>query len=287
MTQGQIERTYDLHDRAAAIKTVCSAIRYIADVPAAMVNRLNSIELLWDGLKNALDHRATGREFRSQRHSWRAKADPQNYPQVSEADRRCQECGAISPEHFTRCESHRQRSVEEQIAALTAERDRLRLAVLNQCGDNLCHLTDEEATEAGASGRIPPWPEFQESCRRFHALVSRQSGELTGCMTIAMLEAEVQRLTAELEAGRREFAEYEQRAEAKYAETWAERNGWQARAEIAERERDQIREALASVEWEHDRDDTAMCVCRCGGSRRYGHDLDCLVGRAMAMGGKR
>lgn len=61
----------------------------------------------------------------------------------------------------------------------------LERSVLNQCGDNLCHLVEIPI-------QIPPRAEFLESCRRYHAQIAGDVGELqAGQMTIAQLEAEV------------------------------------------------------------------------------------------------
>lgn len=82
----------------------------------------------------------------------------------------------------------------DTVEQLRAENDRLRRSVLNQCGDNLCHLTDAEVTELSAHpGRIPPWSEFSQSCQRFHTQIAALCGEIQGCMTIAQLEAELEK----------------------------------------------------------------------------------------------
>jgi hypothetical protein len=112
---------------------------------------------------------------------------------------------------------------------LTEENLRLKRAVLNQCGDNLCFLTDKEIGDIRADpGRIPPWPEFGESCRRFHAQVADAVGGVlqAGQMTIAQLEAEVERL-------RQENANYDRHA--------------QDRANEHARELERLREALEFI----------------------------------------
>jgi hypothetical protein len=80
------------------------------------------------------------------------------------------------------------------VPELIAEVERLELenseavnAVLNQAGDNLCHLI-------GVPVQIPPRAEFLESCSRYHAQLSQERGELRGCKTIAQLEAELAQL---------------------------------------------------------------------------------------------
>lgn len=70
------------------------------------------------------------------------------------------------------------------------ENDRLSKAVMNQCGDNLCWIEGLEA-----EGKIQPWEQFGESCKRYHSQISGVVGELNaGQMTIAQLEAECERL---------------------------------------------------------------------------------------------
>ncbi len=78
------------------------------------------------------------------------------------------------------------------IGELQTENERLRASVRNQSGDNLCWLKGDEA-------KIPPRAEFLESCARYHAQISEERGQLHGCLTIAQLEAEVQRLRDALE----------------------------------------------------------------------------------------
>lgn len=69
---------------------------------------------------------------------------------------------------------------------IRAENERLRAAVRNQCGDNLCWLKDEDL------GKIPPRNEFLDSCRRYHTQLTVLRGELgPGQMTMAQLEAKV------------------------------------------------------------------------------------------------
>lgn len=83
--------------------------------------------------------------------------------------------------------------VDAENSRLRDENARLRKAILNQAGDDLCWLETGWKTNL-----IPPCAEFLESCSRFHAQISGQRGELTGCMTIAQLEAEVARLREQL-----------------------------------------------------------------------------------------
>ena len=75
---------------------------------------------------------------------------------------------------------------------LQEENQRLRSAILNQCGDNLCWITDP------ATAKILPEAEFLESCRRYHAQLQAENGVVSGCMTVAQLEARVLELETEL-----------------------------------------------------------------------------------------
>lgn len=80
------------------------------------------------------------------------------------------------------------------VCELRAENVKLRASVLNQCGDNHCHLSEEDR----AKMPIAPISEFLESCSRFHAQVAGANGVIdSGCMTIAQLEARVEELEAD------------------------------------------------------------------------------------------
>lgn len=84
------------------------------------------------------------------------------------------------------------------VMKLQQENHQLRLAILNQLGDNLCKLTNADITALKSDkNKIPPWEEFGESCHRFHTQIANESGELQGCRTINQLEARI----AELEDG--------------------------------------------------------------------------------------
>ncbi len=85
--------------------------------------------------------------------------------------------------------------IDGLLGAAIEEIERLRKSVLNRQGDDLCWF-DIGATHPHV--KIPPAEEFLESCRRFHEQVAGDSGLLEGCMTIAQLEAEVERLRAAL-----------------------------------------------------------------------------------------
>ena len=76
---------------------------------------------------------------------------------------------------------------QEELETLREQNEVLRKAVRNQAGDNLCWLTGQEP-------QIPPVDEFLESCRRYHQQISESRGVLNGCMTIAQLESELERL---------------------------------------------------------------------------------------------
>lgn len=76
---------------------------------------------------------------------------------------------------------------------LIQENARLRAAVINQCGDNLCWL------EEGKLGQIPPKEEFLASCARYHEQISGDRGVVQGCMTIAQLEAELEKYRQRME----------------------------------------------------------------------------------------
>ncbi len=102
-----IAREFSLFARFIAIKTMMHAYDHIAAGAASVTDRANALELIADGIQNALDERSTGREFRTLRHSYLAKTDPQNHPVVADADRRCQKCGAVNPKGFSQCWDHR------------------------------------------------------------------------------------------------------------------------------------------------------------------------------------
>lgn len=104
----EIERRFSLHCRCAAVKTLVHAMDWIRNDlnGIGLLDRINALELLSDGIMNALDGRSTGREFRTLRHSAMSRLDPQNHPTVAEDDRRCHYCGAVCPEPFSQCSSH-------------------------------------------------------------------------------------------------------------------------------------------------------------------------------------
>jgi hypothetical protein len=69
---------------------------------------------------------------------------------------------------------------------------RLRNAVRNQCGDNLCWLEDPEV------GKALPKEQFLQSCSRYWEQISSEKGVVPpGCRTIAQLEARILELEEE------------------------------------------------------------------------------------------
>ena len=109
-TQQEIEWRYKYSDRIRAVITMVHARDYLLAYftvrnPAEYPNQshVNAIEILNDGILNAIDGRATGNEFRTLRHSYLAHTDPQNYPSATDRDPRCQQCGYVDPLPFTHC----------------------------------------------------------------------------------------------------------------------------------------------------------------------------------------
>lgn len=62
---------------------------------------------------NALDHRATGREWRNIRHTYNNERDGAQPPTEAEEDRRCERCGAIGPTQFTHCDAKNHTAIRE------------------------------------------------------------------------------------------------------------------------------------------------------------------------------
>jgi hypothetical protein len=76
---------------------------------------------------------------------------------------------------------------EQERDALKGRLAQARASILNQCGDNLCWLADPEV------GKALPEAEFLESCRRYRNQLAAERGEFTGGMTIAQLEAALEK----------------------------------------------------------------------------------------------
>jgi hypothetical protein len=84
---------------------------------------------------------------------------------------------------------------EARCRDLEIERERLRLRILSAAGDDLCRLTQEEIKELSAGTvKIPPEEEFLASCKNFHSQIASESGVLSGCLTLAQMIAENERL---------------------------------------------------------------------------------------------
>jgi len=104
------------------------------------------------------------------------------------------ECG-MSVEEFAA--AYNSLTPEQIKAAMLARALRAENASLrNQLGDNLCRFDMDAATR---EAKALPESEFLESCRRFRNQVAAERGEVgPECMTIAQLEAEVERLREEI-----------------------------------------------------------------------------------------
>lgn len=90
-------------------------------------------------------------------------------------------------QHMANRWANRAKHNELRLHEALCENDRLRTSILNQAGDNLCWLKGDET-------KIPTQEEFLESCRRYHAQIASQRGELQGGRTIAQLEARIVQL---------------------------------------------------------------------------------------------
>lgn len=76
-------------------------------------------------------------------------------------------------------------AAEQRAKTLEAENKKLRNAIINQRGDDLCWVGNPDDIKA------LPASEFLESCRRFHAQIVADKGEAVGLKTIAQLEKEL------------------------------------------------------------------------------------------------
>lgn len=101
----------------------------------------------------------------------------------------------------------RETEMLNEIYDLRQERDQLRLRLLSAAGDDLCRLSQEEI-KAYTSGavQIPPKEEFIPSCERFHEQIAAGPGVLKGCLTLAQLIAENEKLLQRAEAAEAENA---------------------------------------------------------------------------------
>lgn len=95
--------------------------------------------------------------------------------------------------------------IKRKFRELEEENAQLRLRLLSAAGDDLCRLTQEEI-KAYTSGevQIPPKEVFIASCERFHEQIAAGPGVLKGCLTLAQLVAENERLRSEAEENERE-----------------------------------------------------------------------------------
>jgi hypothetical protein len=116
--------------------------------------------------------------------------------------------------------------------ALRAEVERLRNAIRNQRGDDLCWIQNPENAEVA---KVLPEAEFLESCRRFHGQLAAERGTFAGGMTIAQLEAEIERLKKLKLTSALEFEFEMQDLERRAQEAEAERDSLKQRAETLER----------------------------------------------------
>lgn len=113
----QIEESHNLDDRVRAAVTIIHALDYLRESGGLSVPRVRAMTLLQDGLKNALDGRSTGEEWRSVRHAYCVERDGPSPPKAR--DLRCYACGAVDPDPFSLCGHHfgdRQRSAADPAA---------------------------------------------------------------------------------------------------------------------------------------------------------------------------
>lgn len=103
-TMEHIERRYDLSDRMLAVKMFVHAIDHLYKTYGWQLDAIQACEVLSDGIKNALDGRATGDEWRNVRHAYNNERDGPTPPE--ERDRRCQRCGAVDNPPFSQCFAH-------------------------------------------------------------------------------------------------------------------------------------------------------------------------------------
>ena len=100
------------------------------------------------------------------------------------------DCGTAQTELITAL-----RPLIEEVQRLREENERLRLRVLSAAGDDLCRLTQEEIKELSSGKiKIPSEEEFLASCKNFHSQLAGEAGVLFGCLTLAQMIAENERL---------------------------------------------------------------------------------------------
>ena len=91
--------------------------------------------------------------------------------------------------------------IKQEFDRLIDENERLRQKLLTAAGDDLCRLTQEEIEELSSGAvKIPPKEEFLASCERFHSQMANENGVMEGCLTLAQLVAENERLRATLDS---------------------------------------------------------------------------------------
>jgi hypothetical protein len=90
-------------------------------------------------------------------------------------------------------------ALKAKLAAAHAQIKELRLRLLSAAGDDLCRLSQEEIKELTSGAvQIPPKGEFLASCERFHEQIAAGPGVLSGCLTLAQLIAENEKLKQQL-----------------------------------------------------------------------------------------
>lgn len=139
-----VERERTLFERYLAVKACVHAI----DHPTTgnrVWSELGAVQLLRDGIINALDGRSTGREYRTIRHTYRNGRDGPIPPAISGDDQRCQECGAVG---YGPCAEHRFLSRESKAyAAPTPEAVIERLLGRIEVGLHLAKALEETRKE--------------------------------------------------------------------------------------------------------------------------------------------
>ena len=110
----------------------------------------------------------------------------------------------IPPSKFLRIDSIT--DLASQLAERDEEIERLRARVLSAAGDDLCRLTQDEIKQLTSGAvQIPPKEEFLASCERFHAQIAGEVGVLNGCLTLAQMIAENERLRTQLTSAQRQI----------------------------------------------------------------------------------